>query len=141
MFTLTSHAQQDTGCSIGESLIFCIRRHWHPCIAPIRLRAEERKHLTTARTLLSRGLEVLLEGTLVLPLLGEGLVSTVTELGGGIDPLELDLLESPPGGVGEHRLAESHDPLLDTRAGTLDHDEVVLDLTVTDEATHARKSQ
>jgi hypothetical protein len=107
------------------------------CTYPIRQRVfEERRHLTIARTLLSRGLEVLLEGTPVLPLLGGGLVSTVTELGGGIDPLELDLLESPPAGVGEHRLAESHDPLLDTRAGTLDHDEVVLDLTVTDETTH-----
>ena len=106
------------------------------CTYSIRQRAFEKKYRTTARTLLSRGLEVLLEGTLVLPLLGGGLVSTVTELGRGVDPLELDLLESPPGGVGEHRLAESHDPLLDTRAGTLDHDEVVLDLTVTDKATH-----
>ena len=106
------------------------------CTYPIRRQAFERKHRTTARTLLSRGLEVLLESTLVLPLLGGGLVSTVTELGRGVDPLELDLLESPPGGVGEHRLAESHDPLLDTRASTLDHDEVVLDLTVTDKATH-----
>ena len=110
------------------------------CSYPIRLTTFEKKHQTTARTLLSRGLEVLLEGTLVLPLLGEGLVSTVTELGGGIDPLELDLLESPPGGVCEHGLAESHDPLLDTGAGTLDHDEVVLDLTVTDETTHAISS-
>ena len=107
------------------------------CAYPIRQRTFEKRHLTTARTLLSSGLEVLLEGTLVLPLLGGGLVSTVTELGGGIDPLELDLLESTAGGVGEHRLAESHDPLLDTGAGTLDHDEVVLDLTVTNEATHA----
>lgn len=105
------------------------------CTYPIRQIAFEKKHLT-ARTLLSRGLEVLLESTLVLPLLGGSLVSTVTELGGGVDPLELDLLESPPGGVGEHGLAESHDPLLDTGAGTLDHDEVVLDLTVADEATH-----
>ena len=110
------------------------------CSYPIRRKTVEKKHQATARTLLSRGLEVLLEGTLVLPLLGEGLVSTVTELGGGIDPLELDLLESPPGGVGEHGLEESHDPLLDTGAGTLDHDEVVLDLTVTDEATHAISS-
>ncbi len=109
------------------------------CTYPVRQITFARNLLTTARTLLSRGLEVLLEGTLVLPLLGGGLVSTVTKLGRGVDPLELDLLESPPGGVGEHRLAQSHNPLLDTGAGTLDHDEVVLDLTVTDEATHAKK--
>jgi hypothetical protein len=87
--------------------------------------------------LLRRSLEILLENTLVLPLLGRGLVSTVTELGGGIDPFELDLLERPPAGVGEHGLAESHDTLLDTRAVTLEQNEVVLNLTIADETTHA----
>ena len=81
--------------------------------------------------------KILLEGTEEGTLLGWGLVSTVTELGGGIDPLEVDLLEGLAGGVGPHGLAESHDTLLDTRDGALDHDEVVLDLTVTDEATHS----
>ena len=88
-------------------------------------------------TLLRRSLEILLENTLVLPLLRRCLVSTVTELGRGVDPLELDLLQRSPAGVYEHGLAESHDPLLDTRAGTLEDNEVVLDLTVADEATHA----
>ena len=85
---------------------------------------------------LSRGLEVLLEGTEVLLLLGGGLVGTVTELGRGVDPLEVDLLEGTAGGVDEHGLAESHDALLDTRDTTLEEDEVVVDLAVTDEATH-----
>lgn len=61
----------------------------------------------------------------------------MTELGGGIDPFELDLLEGLAGGVDEHGLAEGHDALLGTGDGTLDHDEVVLDLAVADEATHA----
>lgn len=86
-----------------------------------------------------RGNEVLLEGTLVLLLLRRGLEGTVTELGGGIDPLELDVLEGLPGGVDEHRLAEGHDSLLDTGNGALEHDEVVVDLTIADEATKTEK--
>ncbi|KAI6751448.1 hypothetical protein HG531_006144 [Fusarium graminearum] len=81
------------------------------------------------------GRKVLLESTLVLLLLGRGLESTVSELGRGVDPLEADLLEGPSGGLGEHGLSEGHDTLLDTRDGTLEHDEVVLDLTVADETT------
>jgi hypothetical protein len=85
---------------------------------------------------LRRGLEVLLHHTLVLPLLRRGLVGTVSELGRGVDPLELDLLERPPAGVDEHGLAQGHDALLDTRAVALEENKVVLDLTVADEATH-----
>lgn len=90
------------------------------------------------RSRLSGDLEVLLEGTLDGLLLGGGLVGTVTELGRGVDPLELDLLEGAAGGVDEHGLAEGHDTLLDTRDGTLEQDEVVLDLTVADKATHTK---
>lgn len=61
----------------------------------------------------------------------------MTELGGGIDPLELDLLGGPAGSLGVQSLAQSHNTLLDTGDGALDHDEVVLDLTVVDETTHA----
>jgi len=38
--------------------------------------------------------------------------------------------------VDEHGLAESDDTLLDTGDRTLNDDEVVLDLTVADEASH-----
>lgn len=60
----------------------------------------------------------------------------MAELGRGIDPLELDLLGGLAAGLGVEGLAEGHDTLLDTRDGTLDHDEVVLNLTIADEATH-----
>jgi hypothetical protein len=93
---------------------------------------------TTTSSLLRRSLEVLLEDTLVLPLLRRCLVSTVTELGRGVDPFELDLLQRPPASVGEHGLAQGHDALLDTRASTLDENVVVLDLTVADETTHTK---
>lgn len=52
-----------------------------------------------------------------------------------VDPLEGNLLESLAGGVLVHRLAQSNDTLLGTGDGALDHDEVVLDHTVADEAT------
>jgi len=63
----------------------------------------------------------------------------VTELGGGIDPLELDLLGSAAVGLGVQSLAQGHDALLDTGNGALEQEEIVLDLTVVDEATQTRK--
>lgn len=59
----------------------------------------------------------------------------MSELGRGVDPLEADLLQSPPRGLGEHGLSERHDTLLDTRDGTLEHDKVVVDLAIADETT------
>lgn len=92
------------------------------------------RHKRKQATALSGG-KILLEGTLVLLLLGRGLEGTVSELGRCVDPLEADLLEGPSGGLGEHGLSEGHDTLLDTRDGTLEHDEVVSDLTIADETT------
>jgi len=63
-----------------------------------------------------------------------GLETTVTKLGRGIDPFEVDLLGSSSGGLWVHGLAESQDTLLDTWARSLDHDPVVLNLTVSDES-------
>lgn len=60
----------------------------------------------------------------------------MTELGGGVDPLKVNLLSSLAGSLGVESFTESHDTLLDTGDGALDHNEVVLDLTVLDEATH-----
>jgi len=80
--------------------------------------------------------DVLLESAQESSLLLLGLVTTVTELGGGINPLELNLLKRPAGGMDEHGLAESHDTLLDTRTRTLDQDEVVVDDTIADPSTH-----
>jgi hypothetical protein len=85
------------------------------------------------------GGKILLEGTLVLLLLRRGLESTVSKLGRGVDPLEADLLEGSSGGLREHGLSESHNSLLDTRNGTLEHDEVVVDLTIADETTETMK--
>ena len=61
----------------------------------------------------------------------------MAELGRGIDPFEVDLLGGSPAGLGVESLAQGHDTLLDTGDGTFEEDEVVLDLTVVDEATQA----
>ena len=60
----------------------------------------------------------------------------MAELGRGVDPFEVDLLGSPTVGLGVQGLAQGHNTLLDTRDGALDHDVVVLHLTVVDESTH-----
>jgi len=60
----------------------------------------------------------------------------VTELGRSVDPFELDLLKCLAGCVREHGFSESDDSLLDTWNGALEENEVVLDLTVADKATH-----
>ena len=69
-------------------------------------------------------------------LLSRGLESTLTELGGSVDPLELNLLEGSSGGVNLEGFSEGNNSLLDTGDGTLEDDKVVLDLTVSDETTH-----
>jgi len=80
-------------------------------------------------------LEILLECSQVLPLLRWGLVSTMAEFRRGVNPFKVDLLESSPACVYEQGLPEGNDSLLGARDGTLDHNEVVLDLTVADEST------
>lgn len=62
----------------------------------------------------------------------------MTELGRGVDPFEVDLLEGLAGGVCVEGLAEGDDSLLDTGDGALEQDEVVLDLTVVDESAETR---
>lgn len=66
----------------------------------------------------------------------EGLEGTVTELGGGIDELELNLLQVPTGSVDHQRLANGNDTLLRSRDRALDNEEVILDNTVVREATN-----
>lgn len=59
------------------------------------------------------------------------------ELAARIDPLEFHLFQSLSRRVREHRFAECDNALLDTRNGTLEKDEVVLDGAVADEAAHS----
>jgi len=76
------------------------------------------------------------KGSEPLVLLLGSLEATVTELGGGIDELDLDLFGHPVTGAGEDRLTEDHSSLLGTNNLT-SHEEVILvDLTVVGEATH-----
>lgn len=65
----------------------------------------------------------------------------MTELGRRIDPFEVNFLEGFPTRVYEHGFSEGHNSLLDARDGAFEHDEVVLDFSVTNEAAHAVASQ
>ena len=79
---------------------------------------------------------VLLPDAHELLLLLLGLETTVTELGGSIDELGGDLLQLPPLGRAEEGLPDGDDALLGANDGTLDHQVVLVDLTVVGEATH-----
>ena len=69
-------------------------------------------------------------------LLGSSLESTVAEFGRSIDEFEVDLLQVPTGSVGHEGFSERDDTLLDTGYRSLEHQEVVLHNTISDEATH-----
>jgi len=82
------------------------------------------------------GEPVLLERSHEGALLFVGLEATMTELGGSVDPFQVDLLESSSLGVGDERFAEGQDPLLGADTAALEHHKVVLDFSVVREATH-----
>ena len=75
------------------------------------------------------------EGSKELVLLLEGLEFTVTDLGRGIDELDLDLLGSGVAGLREVALSEDDGSLASTNNTSLNHDEVLIDNTVVGEAT------
>merc|ERR1719367_41976 len=79
---------------------------------------------------------VLLEGSHEVTLVGLGLEATVAHLGGSVDELQLDVLQSGPLGVHQEGLAQGQYPLLGSDAASLDHDKVLLDHTVVRESTH-----
>jgi hypothetical protein len=71
-----------------------------------------------------------------LVLLFGSLESSVTQLGTGIDELEVDGLQLHSGSVLHHGLTKDQRTLLDTNDGTLKHDPVFVDLTIMNETTH-----
>lgn len=75
------------------------------------------------------------KGSEELVLLVEGLELTVTDLGRGIDELNLDLLGSGVLGLGEVALSEDDGSLASTNNTSLNHDEVLIDFTVVREST------
>merc|ERR1712107_533881 len=79
---------------------------------------------------------VLLEGSHEGGLVLGSLEATVSHLGAGVDELKADLLHVPLLGVGQEGFSEGKDSLLVTNAGALEHDEVLLQLSVVGEASH-----
>ena len=64
------------------------------------------------------------------------LEAATAELGGGVDPLKVDLFGGDSPVVDVDGLPEGDGPLGSTADGALDHEEVVVDVTVTGEAAH-----
>ena len=79
---------------------------------------------------------VLLERTHERGLFSVGLEPSVAKLGGGINELEIDLLQSSLLGVSKQRLPESEDPLLGPNTAALHHEETLLHFAVVRKATH-----
>ena len=65
-----------------------------------------------------------------------GLEAATAELGSGVDPLKVDLFGGDSPVVDVDGLPEGDSPLGSTADGALDHEEVVVDVTVTGEAAH-----
>jgi hypothetical protein len=78
----------------------------------------------------------LLEWAHKLSFLFDGLESTVTELGGGINGFKIDFLQIFSFVVGQQRLPQQDWSLSDAHARSLDHDEIVLNFTVVREASY-----
>ena len=60
----------------------------------------------------------------------------MTKLGACVDELEIDLLQGSLLCVDEKGLSQGEDTLLRANATTLNHDEILLNLTIVGEATH-----
>ncbi len=60
----------------------------------------------------------------------------MSELGGGVDELEADLLESRALGVAHKRLTKGQDTLLGSDNAALEHEPVLIDNTVVGESSH-----
>ena len=79
---------------------------------------------------------ILLEGTHEGALLGGGLELSVTHLAGSIDEVKVDLLQGRALGLQDQGFPEDENPVSGTSAGALDHDEVIVDLTIVGETSH-----
>lgn len=60
----------------------------------------------------------------------------MTHLRRGVDELEVDLFQRGALGVHQQRLTEGNDTALGSNAAALDHQEIVIDLTIEWETTH-----
>ena len=76
------------------------------------------------------------EGSHELELLLRGLETSVAELGGGVDELDVDFLEVLPGGMVHHTLPQGDGTLLGSDDAALEHEPVVGDDTVLDKSSH-----
>lgn len=68
-------------------------------------------------------------------LLLDGLETSMTKLGGGVDEFEFDLLLSTAAGLDQKRFAQGQNPLLGSDHTAFQHEEVVGHLTIVHKST------
>lgn len=90
---------------------------------------------------LSGGLTIFLERTHESALLFQSLEATVTHLGGSIDPFQLHLLGCRTLGMNHQGLSQCQNTLLCPNAASLDHHEIVFDLTIMRKSTLWKKNK
>mmetsp|Transcript_27743 Transcript_27743/g.50405 ORF Transcript_27743/g.50405 Transcript_27743/m.50405 type:complete len:294 (+) Transcript_27743:179-1060(+) len=76
------------------------------------------------------------KGSKELGLFFECLETSVSKLGGGIDELEVDRFQVLAARMVLETLAKNEGTLLDTDNGTLEHDPILVNLSVTDKSSH-----
>jgi len=69
-------------------------------------------------------------------LIGGGLEATMTKFGRGVDEFKIDLFQSCSLRVGQQALSQSENSLLRPNTATLDHQKVIVDLSVMRETAH-----
>jgi len=69
-------------------------------------------------------------------LLGRSLESTVSELAGSIDELQVDLLEGGPARLVNERFSQRQNSSLHSDGGSLHHDKVLSHVTESNETSH-----
>lgn len=65
----------------------------------------------------------------------------MTELGGGVDEFELDLLQSTAAGLDQERFAKGQNPLLGSDHTAFHHEEVISHLTIMHKATLRKQTR
>ena len=131
MYFLIRISNSKSSHRVDKSPWKCDRGKTHELGGVLRLYCNA--HQTQNKCLIS---VITLESAHECLLLVGSLEATVTELGAGVDELELDGLFTLAADVWDAWLAESKDTLADTDGGTLNDEEVVLDDTIVWEATH-----
>lgn len=74
-------------------------------------------------------------------LLLDGLETSMTKFGGGVDEFEVDLLLGTAAGLNQKRFAQSQNPLLGSNHAAFQHEEIIGHLTIMHKTTLIREQK